>query len=329
MKLNPGATMPITFSTFYHMLFEAKQGTYNDEHAFAHLWNHAVGGKTKIGHDHAKMTAEIEKAKKNPNPPLSFENAPSAGFQKGIRDESARDSYFKELHTAAHTVHALATHPDFKDEVKRGDKATVMGASKGKLSALWGKHGASNKTSKSDVAIGTTGIKTVSMKKGGGSQLMSAGPEENMAVHEHATNRMIEHGLIKKEHQKKILDHIKKANEYANQMKYYHHDEKKQGEMRDAGQKHIDAAYKVHPELNEYVHHEAATGHGKFDSTEHRANYLAVGATKNSGASVVDTNKTRYTDKNSPHLRLALPKERLKNAKPGDEGRSGNFKIDH
>lgn len=290
--------------------------TYNDEHAFVHLWNHSVNHN--IASDKQKMLDHIKNAEKDPNHPLSFENAPSGGFKGKKKTDAAKTAYFTELKRAVHTVHGFATHPDFKNHVKNKDRAHVMGASAGKLSDVWTRNKAGNPTSKSDIKIGDTGAKTVSLKKGGGSQLMSAGSEENTAVHDYATDRMMQHGKINEKQKNDIMKHIKKAGEIAARMKGSSRDQ--QYKLKDEAQKHINSAYELHPELNEYVHHEATTGIGKFGQTEHAAQYLATSAKEGKeDVKIHHADKIKFTTPTSNRIRVALPK---------DSARGGNFKLD-
>lgn len=312
----------------YTLILEAKAGiSYSDEHAHANVWNHMVN--KGIAHDKDAMAKELQKAKTDKKHPLHFDNAKDEGFVGGKKTKESHESYHAELETAAHTVHALANHKDFKKAVKEKHKAVVMGGARGTISDTWKKHGATKgAVSKADIAIKHPtnekheGIK-LSMKKGGGSQLMSAGPEENRAVHDHAAREMLDtHPKYAKLPKKKkdeihanIMDHMHKIEKHVNAMKTA---------SRDAMQKHKNDAQKLmnhvhdtHPELNHFVRKEATTGRGKFGhGSAHSASYLVKSSTKGKGAEVKHVDEHDYS---GSRPRIALPK---------GEGRSGNIKLD-
>lgn len=304
----------------------AAKSAYNDEHAHANVWNHMVS--KGIAHDHEAMKKELHHAQKNEKHPLHFKNASHEGFAGGKKTASAKDSYHQELHTATHTIHAMATHPDFKKAVKEKHKATVMGASRGDVSSTWKKHGATQgAVSKADVSISKDGRHheglRMSMKKGGGSQLMSAGPEETAAVHDHATKEMLAHHPkyknLSASHKDKIHAHVmSKMKSVATHLNAMKTAKRKDLEgHKNAAQKHLDHVHDTHPELNHYVRKEATTGEGKFGKgSAHAASYLVKSAEGHHGASVKHVSKVNY---DGPRLRVALPK--------GD-GRSGNVKAD-
>lgn len=274
---------------------------YNDEHATAHMWNHAV--KHGIAHDTNAMHNELEKAKKDKTHPLSFHNEKltDKGFSGGKKTDKHKESYYKEMETASHTVSALANHPNFKQAIKEQHHAKVMGAERGKLSPLWKSHGAKENTpaaiSKSDMAIGPkgqehSGIK-ISLKRGGGSQLASSGPEEMAAMHEHAANEMLKHhgdykklsAAEKKNHKSSIMSRISTVKEHMNSARGKA-DEGKQHHISEAN-KVIKSVQKDYPHLNHYLRKEATSGQGKFETgSGHVAEHLVVGASGNNKAQV-------------------------------------------
>jgi hypothetical protein len=307
---------------------EAKSGvTYNDEHAHARIWNHMTG--KGIAHDKSAMTAELEKSKNDKTHPLHFNNADSEGFTGGKKTKEAEHSFHAEHAAAIHTIHALATHPDFKKAVTEKHQAKVMGGVRGQVSDTWKKYGATKgATSKSDVSIynpsqkNHAGIK-LSLKKGGGSQLMSAGPEETSAVHDHAATEMLNnHPKYKNLPQNKkdeihsqIMKDMSNVSKHLNAMKTSSREDMVQ--HRNEAQKSINAAHDRHPELNHYVRKEATTGEGKFGKgSAFAASHLVKSATDSQGAKVSHVEQQNY---DGPRPRVALPK---------GEGRSGNVKSD-
>ena len=314
--------------TFIRYLMEsAAKSSYSDEHAHAEVWNHMIN--KGIAHDKDAMLKELDKAKTDTNHPLHFNNISVDGFKGKRKTPDSRDSYHSELETAVHTVHALATHPDFARAVKERHVAKVMGGDRGTVSDTWKKHGAmQGAVSKSDLVISREGSNKaegirLSMKKGAGSQLMSGGPEENKAVHDHAARDMLNtHPAYrnlskarKDEIHSKIMSHMDTVTEHLNAMKtsprdtWEHH--------RKKAQAALDAAHDAHPELNYFVRKEATTGQGKFGrDTPHAASYLVKSGSGSSGTKVVHVDQHDYV---GPRPRAALPKGR---------GRSGNVKSD-
>ena len=303
---------------------KGKSPTYNDEHAHTKIWNYAI--------DHGidteeKLHQEIEKAKNDKNHPLHFSNAENDGFSGGKKTEDHKDSYHKELHTAVGSIIALRNHPKLKDAVKKGYRASVAGASKSKLSSFWGKYGASSATSKADLVLrnpnsdGTEGVR-ISMKKGGGSQLMSAGPEESSAVVHHATNQMLSSHPDYRNHNEKqrqeihndIMNRMKTVSKHLNNMKNASKEE--QEEHRKKAQSILDKLHEDHPKLNGFVRREATTGEGKFEGPEGTASYLVKSGDNKLNASAKHVDEL---DHDGPPMRVALPK---------GNGRSGNIKLD-
>ena len=317
----------LTFNEHILLSESAAKSGYSDEHAFAHTWNHMVSHG--LTHDKEAMHSELKKAKTDTKHPLHANNIPSAGFKGGKKSPEAISDYHRELSDAVHTVHAIAKHPDFKQAVKEKHQAKVMGASRGEISDTWKKHGATKgAVSKSDVSIHKpgshegSGLK-LSMKKGGGSQLMSAGPEENKAVHEHATKDMLNShpDYAKKSEKEKNAIHasvMKKMDvvtHHLNAMKNASPQE--QQEHKNKAQAALDAVHNEHPHLNTFVRKEATTGHGKFGvNSPHAASYLVKSASGGKSASVHHVNEI---DHSGPRLRASLPK---------GSGRSGNIKAD-
>lgn len=271
--------------------------SYNDEHATKHVWNRMVG--KGIAHSKEKMAADIESAKKNPKHPLSFENAPAEGFLGKKKTENHRKAYYEELHKATDTVHALSKHPDYATPIKEKHTAKVMGGERGSVSDLWKSHGATDRggISKADLAIGPAGEEQkgikLSLKKGGGSQLASPGPQEASALHDHAATQMLTHHpkyknlpqQKKREIHKQIMSDVKTM---------AHHMNEARGKQEEEIRHHIKAAshalnaiHDRHPELNHYLRHEATSGQGKFGKgSAHAAEHIVIGSSKKEEAHV-------------------------------------------
>lgn len=307
---------------FKEYITEARKGGYDDEHATVNLWNHVVGHKKSedLISDHKKISAEIERAKKDPKHPLSFENSSSEGFKGGKKTEESREAYYRELHHAVHTVHGLANHPSIRGAVKSRVRAKVTGKDRGQLSNTWKAAKASDRTSKADIVIGEAGSKhhhPISLKKGD-SQLMSAQGNEHHATMDHATNELMKSNKkFTRKHKEGVMNRVKQVNDRLSKMAKTT-DKDKQRKLRDEAQKISDSIHDEHPDLLKHVHHEASTGHGKFGTGQTgTARHLVTSLP--SGVHIHDTHTN-----NEPIVagrpRIALPK--------GD-GRPGNVKIDY
>lgn len=296
------------------LLTEAgKASGYSDEHAFVNTWNHAVNHG--IAQDKDKMHDEIEAAKKDKNHPLNFHKVSAEGFKGKDKSKSTPEQYYNELHHAAKTIHTVANHPDFKGAVEHKHQASVAGASRGSVSDSWKSHGATNSTSKADIKIGTE--HALSYKKSGGSQLMSAEPAETKATYHHAINGMRAEGKLTDEQRDKLHDHVEKASAALAKMKEAGADKTA---LKNEAQHHIDAVHAEHPELINYVHHEAASGHHKFGGGEGSATHILSSYNeKTDSAGLHHVNEYKHGTMKTAHPRAALPK--------GD-GRYGNLKID-
>ena len=299
--------------SFEEYLNEAKKAAkFNDEHAHAHVWNHMTS--KGIAHDKKAMHAELDKAKTDTSHPLHTSNLKSGWVGKN-KDKDHNHAH-NELKTAVHTVHNMMQHDDFKKSAKAGHKMTVAGATSGETSPRWKRFGAhkSGATSKADLHVGPHKI---SLKKSGGSQLASGGPEETNALHHKAATEMLkthkgtarEKASIRKE----IMHHSKKAGEALNKMRTATSQDEKR-KHRDTAQKHLDTIHNKHPELNKHVRKEATTGAGKFGSgSKASASHLIKTGEKGSVQHV------SHVDYSGKKPRAALPK---------GKGRSGNVKLD-
>ena len=193
---------------------------------------------------------------------------------------------------AAHTVHAIANHPNIKNTLKTGSKMKVMGAARGTLSPLWKKHGAVDATSKGDVHIvnPNTGevLHRISLKKGN-SQLMSAGSAETKATFEHAMNEYQKSNRsFTNLHKKKMMDKVEKATNLMKAVKGVT-DKAKRKKLELEAQQHFHDIFDAHPELLHHVAYEAMTGHAKFGGVDSEGTARCVVTTDSDGAHVHDT----------------------------------------
>lgn len=285
---------------------------YNDEHAHAHVWNHMTS--KGIAHDKKAMHSELEKAKHDTSHPLHTSNLKTGWVGKS--KEKDHDHARGELNTAHHTVHNMMQHDDFKHSAKAGHKATVSGAESGKTTPRWKRFGAhkSGATSKADIHIGPHRI---SLKKSGGSQLASGGPEETNALHHKGATEMLkthkgsarEKASIRKE----IMHHSKQVGHALNKMKTAKTQDEKV-EHRKTAQSHLDKIHNKYPHLNAHIRKEATTGEGKFGSGS-KATATHLIKTGEHGS----VHNVTHIDYSGKKPRAALPK---------GKGRSGNVKLD-
>ena len=303
---------------------------YSDEHAHVKIWNHMVN--SGIANDKGAMSLELERAKKDKNHPLNFNRAEEKGFigMKGKKTKLHEPSYYEQLSNAIDTVHALANHPHFRKAVQEKHAATVTGSSKkGQVSELWRSHNATEGTSKTDIAIVNPKSKAkgirISLKGGSNSQLMSAGPEENAAVHDYATRQMLNQsprysGLSdaeKKRVHSEIMGHVEKANEVANTAR--NAPKSSMDRLKLEAQEHMNKIEKEHPALNPFLRREAATGEGKFGKdSPHTAAYIVKSSHGNRAPIVQPVDKINFQG----------PKIRVAKSKDPEKARTLNFKLD-
>lgn len=253
-----------------------KDGKHNEEHAVKKVWNHFSGmsAKDKSKHSLDSTLAEIDKAEKDPKHPLHIKNAEDHEFSGKISGnnkkvgtseshERARKSYYQNLRDAAHTVHGMRNHPDFSDHYKDGDSMEHSGKAKPKLSKHYLSKGVTGAgaTSKGDALIirskkGTKGVKAISFKKTGNSQLMSSSPAEFHAIYSHALKK----GKIDTPENEEHLQNVRKHMESGD---------------HERAHKIVQKLHDKHPDLIHHVAEEALTGNGKFATEEGRATHIA------------------------------------------------------
>lgn len=268
---------------------------FSDEHAMKHVWNHFVSSNKDAMQNENHMLDEIKKAKTDPNHPLSFEKASTAGFEGGNKKEGYREHYFKELSHAARTITDMSKHPDFKDAISKGHTAEVIGREKPKLSKLYKEAGVKHASavSKADLNIGG---RKISLKKGDSNptqitheseikgairpfftkgkhvsptaplvmrmttktaQIASSGPEEFKAMHYHALSKLgLKQGSDEHTQAKEKIDKI------ANIMRSGPENHKEKiGEINSI----YRDLHHSHPDLGKHLTREAITGEGKFE----------------------------------------------------------------
>lgn len=291
---------------------------FNDEHAVAKVWNHMIANGITKKED---VLRELEAAKKNKEHPLNFAKAGPEGMSGGKKTEAHSDSYHDEIQRAGHTVAGLASHPSFADAVKKKLVARVTGADRGNLSDTWTSNNAKDRTSKADVILSDPKTKkdshAISLKKGD-SQLMSAQPEEMMAIYHHATREHMDADkTFKKEHRDNVIKQIGQVQKHMNAMKTASETEK--DSLVSKAQSIINNIHKNHPGLIKHVAYEASTGHGKFGKNQTgTARYLVTAVPDGAHVHDTETNHEPIVPNTVPRI-----------AKPKGGGRPGNIKLDY
>jgi len=334
--------------------FTILEGAYNDEHALRKTWNHFMVHKKHGAEvrrhldsgDHAAaldhMQSEVDKAKSDPSHPLSFEKS-KRGYKGGKTDADKR-SYHQELDNAVHGAHTLATKERRTvNAAKKGLPMRNTGAGKAPVTASWEKAGAKNTTPKRDVEIHDPknpkyGI-GISLKKPGGSQLMSGGPEETHATIQHAAKRhaaeLVKSGSHSKEEAKAAHDDIVKRSErFSWLLKGMERGSPaRKSAIKQAAQRHIDHMHDNHPGLENHIGSEASSGNEKFGKTvsagSGQASMVLKGADTRKGveSKVQDIKRRERARGFTGRLRAAKPKSDRVNPNTG-KTRSGNAKLD-
>lgn len=343
-----------TFQEFIESYYEIiLEGSYNDEHALRKTWNHFMVHKKHGAEvrrhldsgDHESalnhMKSEVEKAKSDPKHPLSFEKS-KRGY-KGGKTDSDRDSYHKELQNAVHGTHTLATKERrTANAAKKRLPMRNTGAGKSSVTKEWEKSGAKNPTPKRDVEIHDPKNKKhgigISMKKPGGSQLMSGGPEETHATIKHASKQlgkeMRKSGKSKEEVQSAEKDIHGRSQRASRAIKAMARGSRaRKNALKQVAQRHYDRMHDAHPGLAKHIGSEASSGTGKYgksvSSGSGQASVVLKGADTQRGvdAKVQDIKKRERGGGFTGKLRAAMPKSDRVNPKTG-KTRSGNAKLD-
>lgn len=237
--------------------FGKGQREYNDEHAFVNTWNHFVASKNQ-NFDLEHMKREIQAAKKDPSHELSFEKVSAEGFKGRTKEETYRNSYYNELDRAIHTLHDVANHPDFAQNVMDRHIARVTGSDVNVLRPEWEKHHTGkrkNKTSKTDIVIGegTKHVKKISYKKGGGSQLFSGQAGEFGAATMTTLDEMLKDGKIDRGQHNAARTHLESLQHEMNNRQDI-----------SIATRHLKNLFSVHPSLENKIMFEVTSGNNKI-----------------------------------------------------------------
>lgn len=315
---------------FLEFLAEAakKEGklSFSDEHALAKMWNHGIDSGN---YDHEHLQREIEKAKKDPEHPLSFEthvrNHGRAGFKKA-KSPHEKEHYYKQLQNTSRVASDLGNHKDFAEARKKKMRASVAGATHGgNLSDTWKKHKATNRTSRADITIGN-GHRRISLKMGEGSQLASMEPSQMMATFDHASRELSrEDRTHNSGRHKELMDHVSKIAKHMNAMKGSKTEEERDGHLAKM-QETFSTLTQKFPNVLHHVVKEAVSGNGQFGNDSHSTATHIVSYTK-------EKSKIKHVDKvdSSDYTKIRPAKGKGQTGKSGDANRQhrpGSLRID-
>ena len=98
-------------------------GNFVDEHAVIDMANHVIQNKLHKGKNFTPQSLHdaIDAIKKDKNHVLNFANVSADKFVGKNKNERSEESYYKQLKDAAHTIHAMSSHPEFKEHFDNGD----------------------------------------------------------------------------------------------------------------------------------------------------------------------------------------------------------------
>ena len=281
-----------------------KSGKHVDEHAVIRTWNHFSehynGGKASV----EEMHDEIDRAKSDPSHPLHISNVSKREFTHGVNGygdggsedvrKRAENTYYTNMKNAAHTIHVMTKHKDFKSHWKNKDILEGAGRTQPELSDLYKScevKGA-GATSKADVitirsrAPGHKALKLISLKDEKGSQLMSSSPAEFEGIYRHALKKHMENRHISQLKHDEHVETVQKIKDYLDNGQHQH---------ANAMLSILHNNIKEGNDFLKAIHHEAITGEGKFKSKEGTATHV-VTIGKNAAVHSVDEFLDEYHD---------------------------------
>jgi hypothetical protein len=219
-----------------------KSGKHVDEHAVIRTWNHFSDHYNGEQPTVEEMHSEIDRAKSDPSHPLHISNIPKKEFTHGINGygdggseevrKRAENTYYNNMKNAAHTIHAMAKHKDFKSHWQNKDILEGAGRTQPELSDLYKESGVkgAGATSKADVITIRSrspehkALKLISLKDEKGSQLMSSSPAEFEGIYRHALHRMKEEGHITQNQHDAHTKTVKQIRQHLDNGNYQHAD---------------------------------------------------------------------------------------------------------
>jgi DNA-directed RNA polymerase subunit F len=292
---------------YHNLLIEGpKPPDYNYEEAFVRLYNYLIGSEDKKsrvgkqirsliirsrpGEDSAEQAGimndivsliarEVNKAEKDPNHPLHFNNIPNVGFNRGGKTPAHQTAYYEKLNGQKYTFLNLIRSKSGQKMGAQGLLAIRAGGEKTPLSPRGEKvYGKSSDTSKADVLFKDSSgevVHTSSLKDVGGSVFASSGPEETkgnllMGMYASLDSRLENNEIDQNEYDKLVERGTQLASEIALKMttKGLSKEEEKKiinPEIDSRGLfKTMGDFEDSFPGVSEYVAKEQITGKGKY-----------------------------------------------------------------
>jgi hypothetical protein len=327
-----------TFREF--ILICEKLNKTHDENSQSKLWNYFIGNPESIKIRELILTKdfkevekeikkEVEKAKKDSDHPLNFNNAGEEEFAKAQgRETSDEEPYNNFLDDSISGLLALSKQKKLKSAIEKGLPSRVTGSGQAELSKKFKGAGGVDKTPKGDLEIYDPDNSKyrvgISMKKGAGAQLASAEGGELKGMYKIAAQKFVKrfHGDKTKEErqkiEKEIMDDAERLSAIGRLQKTAEDapdsDTQKQS-LKDVSQGISDKLLDKYPQFKRLLSQVATSGKGKFKGDGGTAGIVLTGKNKDKEASAKPSEQQK-----SARPRLALPKGR---------NRPGNLKIDY
>lgn len=327
--------------TFKEFVFICeKLNKTHDENSQSKIWNYFIANtnNTKIRdlilskdfeEAEKEIKKEVEKAKKDPDHPLNFNNAGEEEFAKAQgRETSDEEPYNNFLDDSVSGLLALSKQKKLRGAIEKGFPSRVTGSGAADLSKKFKTAGGVDKTPKGDLEIynpdNPKDRRGISMKKGAGAQLASAEGGELKGMYKIAAQKFVKrfHGDKTKEErqkiEKEIMDDAERLSAIGRLQKTAEDapdtDKQKQS-LKDVSQGISDKLLDKYPQFERLLSQVATSGKGKFKGDEGTAGIVLTGKNKDKEASAKPSEQQK-----SARPRLALPKGR---------NRPGNLKIDY
>ena len=327
-----------TFNQF--ILICEKLNKTHDENSQSKLWNYFIGNSDNIKirelilskdfkEAEKEIKSEVEKAKKDSQHPLNFNNAGAEDFSKATGKEPGDEKEYNNfLDDSISGLLALSKQKKLRSAIEKGLPSRVTGSGQAELSKKFKGAGGVDKTPKGDLEIYDPDNSKyrvgISMKKGAGAQLASAEGGEIKGMYKIAAKEYIKkfHGNKSKEERQKIekeimddaerlsaIGRLQKTAETAKDA------EKQKQSLKNISQGISDKLLDKHPQFERLLSQVATSGKGKFKGDEGTAGIVLTGKTKGKEATAKPAEQQK-----SAKPRLALPK---------GKNRPGNLKIDY
>jgi hypothetical protein len=312
----------------------------HDENSQSKIWNYFIANtdNTKIRdlilskdfeEAEKEIKKEVEKAKKDPDHPLNFNNAGEEEFAKAQgRETSDEEPYNNFLDDSISGLLALSKQKKMRGAIEKGFPSRVTGSGAADLSKKFKTAGGVDKTPKGDLEIynpdNPKDRRGISMKKGAGAQLASAEGGELKGMYKIAAKNFVKRfygNKTKEERQKiekEIMDDAERLSAIGRLQKTADDapDSNKQKQsLKDVSQGISDKLLDKYPQFQRLLSQVATSGKGKFKGDEGTAGIVLTGKNKDKEASAKPSEQQK-----SAKPRLALPK---------GKNRPGNLKIDY